>query len=407
MMTKIFFELGSFPALSRSEIAAMLPTFSEGVTLPSNVLPGTLNAALSSGPEVSEKTAFQVFFADLGGSVRGGKILAQNLNSTAVEEQIVKFLAEKYAAFGKKIAFGIAVPQQEAAEFPPGFFRKLLQNIKTAAKKQNIPLRFINRDFRNIDAGTYFREKLWREENIEFFLFSENGKLTLAETFAAQNVEAFAERDYGKPERDMQVGMLPPKLALMMVNLARDAAGKLPAVIWDPFCGTGTILLEALRLHVEIFGSDLAPAMVAASRTNLRYFFPDFPVERIIEHDATTRLTGEMKPHVIVSEGYLGPIQRLNLTKEQFIALEEQIAPLYEKFFAALRAESREVILACPFWRGEQGNLFQLQKILEKAARSGYTVRAFSQGTKRGSLEFIRKDQVVGREIFKFVREKK
>jgi len=61
-------------------------------------------------------------------------------------------------------------------------------------------------------------------------------------TVAVQDFEDWGKRDYGRPEAEGHIGMLPPKVARMMVNLAQVN------YILDPFCGTGTILMEALTL---------------------------------------------------------------------------------------------------------------------------------------------------------------
>ncbi|MBI2077194.1 MAG: RsmD family RNA methyltransferase [Euryarchaeota archaeon] len=62
---------------------------------------------------------------------------------------------------------------------------------------------------------------------------------------------------------------LQPKLARALVNLARVPSG---GVVYDPFCGTGGVLLEAASMGLRVVGSDLDEAMVRACRTNLEHF---------------------------------------------------------------------------------------------------------------------------------------
>lgn len=57
-----------------------------------------------------------------------------------------------------------------------------------------------------------------------------------------------------------------PKLARGMVNLARVRAGHW---VLDPFCGTGSILVEAGLVGCNVLGSDISPAMLLGSRLNL------------------------------------------------------------------------------------------------------------------------------------------
>ena len=46
-------------------------------------------------------------------------------------------------------------------------------------------------------------------------------------------------------DRSMTVGMMPPKIAQIMINLGTK--GHKNVIIWDPFCGLGTTLIEALN----------------------------------------------------------------------------------------------------------------------------------------------------------------
>ena len=48
-------------------------------------------------------------------------------------------------------------------------------------------------------------------------------------------------------------------------EIARSARGELPTLV-DPFCGSGAIPIEALRLGVNAIGSDLNPIAVAISK---------------------------------------------------------------------------------------------------------------------------------------------
>jgi tRNA (guanine10-N2)-dimethyltransferase len=65
------------------------------------------------------------------------------------------------------------------------------------------------------------------------------------------------------------------KVARCMVNLAQARAG---CLILDPFCGTGSLLIEAGLIGCRIIGFDIKRRMVDGSLRNLRFFGiePDF-----------------------------------------------------------------------------------------------------------------------------------
>src|SRR5205823_3602162 len=91
---------------------------------------------------------------------------------------------------------------------------------------------------------------------------------------AVQPFEQFSARDFGRPGRDDLSGMLPPKLAIIMINLA---ANDTISVLLDPFCGSGTILSEALLLgYKNLIGSDISEKAVADTKTNLDWIANKF-----------------------------------------------------------------------------------------------------------------------------------
>ena len=62
---------------------------------------------------------------------------------------------------------------------------------------------------------------------------------------------------------------MPPKLSRCMVNLAQPRSGD---VVLDPFCGTGSFLLEASLIGCRVLGFDVLRSMVRGSLRNLFIF---------------------------------------------------------------------------------------------------------------------------------------
>ena len=72
-------------------------------------------------------------------------------------------------------------------------------------------------------------------------------------------------------------GVMMPILARGLVNLARVHEGDL---LFDPFCGTGGVLLEGEMVNAEVLGSDMDLTMLKGCRENL-------PDARLFQADAT------------------------------------------------------------------------------------------------------------------------
>ncbi|RLI21493.1 hypothetical protein DRO54_03545 [Candidatus Bathyarchaeota archaeon] len=62
---------------------------------------------------------------------------------------------------------------------------------------------------------------------------------------------------------------MPPKLSRCMVNLARPKANDL---FLDPFCGTGSLLIEAKLIGCRTIGCDAKRLMINGTRKNMKFY---------------------------------------------------------------------------------------------------------------------------------------
>ncbi|MCX8175740.1 MAG: methyltransferase [Candidatus Bathyarchaeota archaeon] len=122
---------------------------------------------------------------------------------------------------------------------------------------------------------------------------------------------------------------LQPKIARCMVNLSRVKVGGLDEYVYDPFCGTGTILIEAGLIGVKkVFGSDVDIRMVKGARLNLKHYGIDGdifiadalnPPVLSVNHVVTNPPYGRVsktfgKPSIFLIENFI--IKALNLLKK-------------------------------------------------------------------------------------------
>ena len=76
----------------------------------------------------------------------------------------------------------------------------------------------------------------------------------------------FEQRKAHRREALLPIAMH-PRLACAMVNLLYPAK-----TIYDPFCGTGGILIEAGLMGINTIGSDIDKRMINATKTNLKKY---------------------------------------------------------------------------------------------------------------------------------------
>ncbi|NCS83129.1 hypothetical protein GW746_01805, partial [Candidatus Saccharibacteria bacterium] len=145
--------------------------------------------------------------------------------------------------------------------------------LKSRLKKAGVSMRLVPNQDVALSSATSHHNKLGLSENkVELLIVRGSDDIIIAESTGAQHITSLAARDQGRPKRDAFVGMLPPKLALIMVNLA--TGGKAPRPdhrILDPFCGTGVLLQESLLLGYPVYGTDLSEKMISYSEENLQW----------------------------------------------------------------------------------------------------------------------------------------
>ncbi len=110
--------------------------------------------------------------------------------------------------------------------------------IKKTMQENGTSIRLVNVKNENINAASFKKEKLAKTGN-EYNLIFLGDAGYIGCTLACQDIDAYAKRDTAK-SRDMIIGMMPPKLVQMMINLAIGQQNiqrtTNPLSIYDPFC---------------------------------------------------------------------------------------------------------------------------------------------------------------------------
>ncbi len=148
--------------------------------------------------------------------------------------------------------------------------------------------------------------------------FGDTGKIVWK-----HSARSWFKRDRLKPFADARKGLLPPKVARMLVNIALGQNINQQTLL-DPFCGSGTILLEAGLLGARVIGSDLDRKQLAGAEKNLKW--AGLPVNLILA-DAV-KISDFIKDPVdcIVTEPFMG---RPNPTPAQIPNVARGLEKLY------------------------------------------------------------------------------
>ncbi len=210
-----------------------------------------------------------------------------------------------------------------------------------------------------------------------------------------QDIEAYAKRDQARPARDAKVGMLPPKLAQILINLCGPLSKN--ATILDPFCGTGVVLQEALLMGYQAYGTDVDERMVEYSKRNLEWLTePENEYFRVQQGDATS-FTWQQPIDAVACEGYLGRPMSQAPSEMKLKTEKQECGAIILGFLKNLAAQIKAgtpVVVAAPAWLREDGTYSRLE-IIDNIRELGYNVNNKS----REGLLYARVGQIVARDI--------
>lgn len=292
----------------------------------------------------------------------------------------------------------------------------ILKKTKNLLKNKSISARYFNKDdWKNLSSAQILGNsilKKWFDFNIinlwNIFYF---GK-----TLEVQDIDSYSKRDFSK-NRDMQVGMLPPKLCQMMINIWKESKDCESKNVYDPFVWLGTVLIEALNMLIpKVFWSDLSEKMVDESRKNISDFISknwlkniSFKIEKLnAKFINESEILQKEKIDLIITEWYLWEIMtKKNISLDRINKQKESLLSIYSKFFENLVKVdfSWRIVICFPFWE-LNGKFIYFNEILEILNKFCVIENIFKNSeinlsSKSGSLLYKREKQLVWREIFK------
>jgi hypothetical protein len=240
--------------------------------------------------------------AQLGGSMKIAKVLAtiEDADLAGAFKYLAASIPEDLKQLPDgKLKFGVSV---YGFNPKPNSMLKNMLELKKIIRKQGRSVRIIQNNQPELSSAQVLYNKLTAELGWELLLVKDGRDVIVAQTLSVQDIDAYAARDHGRPARDAKVGMLPPKLAQIMINIAQPEAKSL---IYDPFCGTGVVLQEAHLAGFKISGSDLEPRMIDYTKQNLTWLDDSLEGTQLQIADARTVNLPE-NIGAIVSEMFLG-----------------------------------------------------------------------------------------------------
>ncbi len=357
---------------------------------------------------VADKPVDDIAFSRLGGAVKLCRVLT-TLDTTHWGD-IQAYLIEqspKHAAMlpEGKLTIGLSVYGLQINA------KRLLAtglSVKKAIKSSGRPVRLVPNPELALNSAQVLHNQLTSDRAWELVFVRDGTQTIVAQTTHVQDINAYAARDQARPARDARVGMLPPKLAQIIINLAAgsDTPGQTPTLL-DPFCGTGVVLQEALLTGYNAYGSDLEERMVRYTRENLNWLQAKQhnPYEWFLEIADATNHTWRQPVDMIAGETYLGrPFSALP-APDVLQTVMSDVDLIHKKFLRNIARQTKpgfRMCIAVPAWKTPHG--FNHLKVLEILPELGYTRMEFAHAS-TNQLIYHRETQIVGRELVVLVRK--
>lgn len=355
----------------------------------------------SDSTAIIDSPAFD--FERLGGTQKAGRVVSELRGDwRQVSMKLVSAYAQAWADHEGKITLGISA---YGFKTTPRDVQKTGIILKGKLKERGVSLRLIPNADTALSSATSHHNKLGLSDNhVELIIVrGANGAAIIAESVGAQNITALAARDQGRPKRDAFVGMLPPKLARMMVNLAPVKAGR----ILDPFCGTGVLLQEAALLGYDVYGTDLVPKMVQFTKANLDWLIDTHHVTPGVTLDVGDAMTYHWRTPVdaVACEAYLGQPFSAPPSPGKLTEVRGNCNHIISEFLRNIAPQlspGAPLCIAVPAWRDSTGHFTHLP-LVDSVGSLGYN-RTTLRHVRNDQLLYYREDQVVARELLLLTR---
>ncbi len=365
-----------------------------------------------------DKPTSKVSFAFLGGTVKFCKVLTEleTIKWPTIQKFLIKAVPEHASMLPVgKMRIGLSVyGLNVTARQVTGTGLQIKKELKNSGRS----VRVVPNNDLSLNSAQVLYNQLTAQLGWELVLVKHANKTIVAQTIAVQDIDSYSKRDRERPKRDARVGMLPPKLAQIIINMATSEAlnpdcepsNPVNQTILDPFCGTGVILQEAALMGYQAIGTDIEQRMINYAKENVKWLKEYNPAAAqsvsVEVGDATTMVWTDLKYSYdyVAAETYLGRPFTTPPTSEILNQTSNEVNTIVRKFlqnFASQTKSGFRLCLALPAWKTSAG--FKHLSSLENLKKLGYNRVSFVHADDK-DLIYYREGQFVGRELVTLIR---
>ncbi|MEK6941160.1 MAG: DNA methyltransferase [Nanoarchaeota archaeon] len=317
-MKEYLFVMGRDPQLSIIELVSYL----EARKIQFRVRDYTAEVSLIEAPSLNIASIIK----ELGGTTKIGVIF---------DLKTAKFLHDK-------IKYHIESYESDISKFK--------EELKKVFKEERV-----RGQFKNIKGPQDLAKHKILHEGFEFLLFKDK----VFKTEAVSNPRSYQDRDlkpYFDEKRTTSV-----RLVRIMINIAGLKPGD---TLLDPYCGTGTVMQEAIILGIKATGLDLDKLTCEGCKRNLHWIRKKYQLRsewHIINKDAKRLATYVDKVDGVVTEPYLGPFLKKLPTYNSAKKLIDKLTKEYHAVLKQIKLVNQgRTVIVLPVYHTNDGRIIKL-----------------------------------------------
>ncbi|MHA1200494.1 MAG: TRM11 family SAM-dependent methyltransferase [Candidatus Heimdallarchaeaceae archaeon] len=323
-----------------------------------------------------------------------------------LRELLDKTIHKQYKKTRKQLKVSISI-QSTSNEVSTRIHKNTQRIIRDLSADSDIPIKILKLKNENYEQTPfqYHKENMSRR-GFEVTGFVIKSKVFFGITKWVTNPLVDIRQDEGRKVRFFTHGTS-IKLVRSLVFLSQIQKG---GKLLDPFCGTGTILLEGLNQGLEVIGVDKDPKCFRASKENLNQYTLRYPSKdqikekwKVFKQDSRhlSKILTD-KVDAIITEPYLGPFLKELPEDYEAEGIMQDLEHLYISVLKAskefLKANSK-VVMIIPEYQYSTDLVIRpnIEKIAESSLLVLETESAFF--SMKLPISIGRKHNIIGRKL--------
>lgn len=294
--------------------------------------------------------AFPVDIENNRAKVFSGRRYVDNTLKDVVYELFPKIKNEKFFIANSiyPTAFNDPYYKQSLVAYFLHYINKFFNTyLKEKGAKQAIYYRYPQK---NIESGKlnpifphhFFTYRLYEPNRVELLYCMTSEGMYFGKTITVTDSNFQREMDEERPFKEFKF-TIPPKFAKTLISFLQLAPSVRNKKIYDPFCGSGTIIQFGHMLGYTVYGSDIDNNCIKGTRKNIEFtsqLLEDPIPQKVLMENIFQSDISDIHTHFspdsfdgIVSEPILMPIsERLPKMENIEDYVYDNVVPLYKKF---------------------------------------------------------------------------